>query len=100
MTTVAATWADLLEGEEIAYSGVEPSREPTLERLPDDLDPLVASALIAAGVTALFRHQAEAWCTAGRNPLLNNPTPPCGVTESPLCSTTNPGRFSAVLPSP
>ena len=61
MTTVAVSWADLLEGEEIAYSGIEPAREPTLEPLPDDLDPLVASALVATGVTALFRHQAEAW---------------------------------------
>ena len=61
MTTVAVSWADLLEGEEIAYSGIEPAREPTLEPLPDDLDPLVASSLVATGVTALFRHQAEAW---------------------------------------
>ena len=61
-----ASWADLLEGEEIAYSGVEPSREPTLEPLPDDLDPRVASALVATGVTALFRHQAEAWEAAQR----------------------------------
>ncbi|HET8969111.1 MAG TPA: DEAD/DEAH box helicase, partial [Gaiellaceae bacterium] len=66
MTTLAASWADLLEGEEIAYSGVEPAREPTLEPLPDDLDPRVASALVATGVTALFRHQAEAWETAQR----------------------------------
>jgi DEAD/DEAH box helicase domain-containing protein len=57
---------DLLEGEEIAYSGVEPSREATLEPLPDDLDPSVASALVGTGVTALFRHQAEAWEAARR----------------------------------
>ncbi len=66
MTTVASTWADLLDGEEIAYAGVEPSREPTLEPLPDDLDPRVASSLVANGVTALFRHQAETWETAKR----------------------------------
>ena len=66
MTALATSWADLLEGEEIAYSGVEPSREPTLEPLPDDLDPRVASALVATGVTALFRHQAEAWEAAQR----------------------------------
>ena len=66
MTTVASTWADLLDGEEIAYAGVEPSREPTLEPLPDDLDPRVASSLVANGVTALFRHQAETWETARR----------------------------------
>jgi DEAD/DEAH box helicase domain-containing protein len=66
VTAVAAAWVDLLEGEEIAYSGLEPSREPTVEPLPDDLDPRVASALVATGVTALFRHQAEAWEAAGR----------------------------------
>ena len=65
-TEVAAGWADLLESEEIAYTGVEPPREPTLEPLPDDLDPRVASSLVANGVTALFRHQAEAWEAAQR----------------------------------
>ena len=39
VTALATSWADLLEGEEIAYSGVEPSREATLEPFPDDLDP-------------------------------------------------------------
>jgi DEAD/DEAH box helicase domain-containing protein len=65
-TDVAATWADLLEGEEIAYSGLEPSRDARVEPLPDDLDPRVASALVAKGVTALYRHQAEAWEAAQR----------------------------------
>ncbi len=66
MTAVATGWADLLEGEEIAYSGIEPSREPKLEPLPDDLDPRLTSALVATGVTALYRHQAEAWEAARR----------------------------------
>jgi DEAD/DEAH box helicase domain-containing protein len=63
---VATGWADLLEGEEIAYAGIEPAREPKLEPLPDDLDPRLASALVATGVTALYRHQAEAWEAARR----------------------------------
>ena len=63
---VAAGWADLLEGEEVAYSGSEPSREARVEQLPDDLDPRVASALVATGVTSLYRHQAEAWEAAQR----------------------------------
>ena len=65
-TDVAAGWADLLEGEEVAYSGSEPSREARVEQLPDDLDPRVASALVATGVTSLYRHQAEAWEAAQR----------------------------------
>jgi len=67
VTTVAASWADLLEGEEIAYRGVEPAREPVVGALPDDLDPRVASALAANGVTALYRHQADAWEAARRD---------------------------------
>jgi DEAD/DEAH box helicase domain-containing protein len=63
---IATGWADILEGEEIAYAGVEPAREPRLEPLPDDLDPRLASALVATGVTALYRHQAEAWEAARR----------------------------------
>ena len=66
MTTLAADWADLLEGDEVAYSGIEPAREPRVEPLPDDLDPQVVSALVATGVTALYRHQAETWEAARR----------------------------------
>jgi DEAD/DEAH box helicase domain-containing protein len=66
VTTVAASWADVVEGEEVAYSSIEPSLEPRLEPLPDDLDPRVASALVGTGVTALYRHQAEAWEIARR----------------------------------
>jgi DEAD/DEAH box helicase domain-containing protein len=65
-TEVTTGWADLLEGEEIAYSGIEVAREPELEPLPDDLDPRVASALVGHGVTALYRHQVKAWETARR----------------------------------
>ncbi len=65
-TDVAASWADLLEGEEIAYAGIEPARAARTDPLPDDLDPRVASVLVANGVTALYRHQAEAWEAAQR----------------------------------
>ena len=65
-TELAAGWTDLLEGEEVAYRGAEPPREARTESLPDDLDPRVASALVANGVTALYRHQAEAWEAARR----------------------------------
>jgi DEAD/DEAH box helicase domain-containing protein len=65
-TDVAATWTDLLDGEEIAYSGIEPSRAARSEPLPDALDPRVVSALVATGVTAVYRHQAETWEAAQR----------------------------------
>jgi DEAD/DEAH box helicase domain-containing protein len=65
-TNVAAGWADLLEGEEIAYAGIEPARAARVEPLPDDLDPRVASALLGVGVTSLYRHQAEVWEAARR----------------------------------
>lgn len=65
-TGLAATWEDLLEGEEITYRGVEPAREARTAPLPDDLDPRVGAALVATGVTALYRHQAEAWEAARR----------------------------------
>jgi DEAD/DEAH box helicase domain-containing protein len=63
---VATGWVDLLEGEEVAYRGLESERAARIEPLPADLDPRVASALAAAGVTALYRHQAEAWEAARR----------------------------------
>ncbi len=66
MTVIAVGWTDILESEEVAYSGVEPAREPRLEPLPDDLDPRVTSALVANGVTSLYRHQAETWEAARR----------------------------------
>ena len=61
MTSVASGWADVLQGDELAYLGSEPAREGRSEPFPDDLDPRVASALVAVGITSLWRHQAEAW---------------------------------------
>jgi DEAD/DEAH box helicase domain-containing protein len=54
----------VLEGEELAYLGTEAAREGRAEPFPDDLDPRVASALVAQGISALWRHQAEAWDAA------------------------------------
>jgi len=65
-TELATGWTDLLEGDEIAYRGVEPARTALTEPLPNDLDPHVASSLVATGVTSLFRHQAEVWEAARR----------------------------------
>ena len=52
MATTVALWEDLLEGEEIAYRGLEPPRTAQHEPLPDDLDPRVASSLVQNGVTS------------------------------------------------
>jgi DEAD/DEAH box helicase domain-containing protein len=73
---LAAGWADLLEGEEVAYVGTEPARDARTEPLPDDLDPRVASALVATGVTSLFTHQAETWEAArcGENVIVTTGT--------------------------
>jgi DEAD/DEAH box helicase domain-containing protein len=61
--TAAATWADLLEGEELAYVGTEPAREPVLAPLPDDLHEDVRAVL---PFDCLYAHQAEAWEAAAR----------------------------------
>jgi DEAD/DEAH box helicase domain-containing protein len=61
MAVETARWDDLLAGEELAHLAVEPAREPRYAALPGDLDPRVASALLAQGTTALYTHQAEAW---------------------------------------
>ncbi|HXV03092.1 MAG TPA: DEAD/DEAH box helicase [Gaiellaceae bacterium] len=66
MVTEAATWDDLLTGEELAHVTTEPARRARTEPLPDGLHPKVRAALDAAGVAELFTHQAEAWEAAGR----------------------------------
>jgi DEAD/DEAH box helicase domain-containing protein len=63
MTTAVALWDDLLAGEELAYVGHEPAREPQLAPLPSALHPRVREAI---GVEALFAHQAETWAAAQR----------------------------------
>ena len=75
MTTIAP-WAPVLEGEELAYLGTEEARAGRTEPFPGDLDPRVASALVAQGITALWRHQAEAWeaLRAGGNLIVTTGT--------------------------
>ena len=66
MATVAASWDELLNGEELAYVTEVPAREPEIAPLPADLHPRVRNALEAAGLTGLYRHQLEAYEAAGR----------------------------------
>jgi DEAD/DEAH box helicase domain-containing protein len=64
MSVAVAPWADLLEGEELAYLGTERSRAARTEPLPGTLDPRVVSSLVGLGITSLYTHQAEAWKAA------------------------------------
>src|SRR5919109_497731 len=66
MATSVASWDDLLHGEEIAYIGSEPAREPQLAPLPDDLSPRVRDALASQGIDELYTHQRAAWDAAAR----------------------------------
>jgi DEAD/DEAH box helicase domain-containing protein len=65
MTVHAATWDDLLIGEELAHLATDPARAARREPIPEDLDPRVRDALAAAGIHELFAHQVEAWEAAG-----------------------------------
>ncbi|MFL5947730.1 MAG: DEAD/DEAH box helicase, partial [Gaiellaceae bacterium] len=64
--SVAAGWAGLLEGEELAHLEEVPAREAVLAPLPEALHPRVREALAAQGVDALYAHQSEAWEAAAR----------------------------------
>jgi DEAD/DEAH box helicase domain-containing protein len=68
MTTApeTAAWNDLLDAEEVAHRSAETARAGREEPLPDGLDPLLVSALVADGITSVWRHQAETWEAAAR----------------------------------
>ncbi|HEY8029130.1 MAG TPA: DEAD/DEAH box helicase [Gaiellaceae bacterium] len=50
-------WDDLLQGDELAYIGTEPTREARLAPIPE-LAPQLRARL---GIDALYAHQAEVW---------------------------------------
>jgi DEAD/DEAH box helicase domain-containing protein len=60
------SWADLLQGEEVAYVSSEPAREAKLAPLPEELHPRVREALAAQGIEELYTHQRAAWDAAAR----------------------------------
>jgi DEAD/DEAH box helicase domain-containing protein len=64
--SVAASWAGLLDGEELAHLEEVPARDAILAPLPEGLHPRVREALASQGVDALYAHQAEAWEAAAR----------------------------------
>ncbi|MBA2460204.1 MAG: DEAD/DEAH box helicase [Actinobacteria bacterium] len=69
-------WLRILEGEELAHLTTEPARAGKAEPFPEDLDPRVASALVAQGISALWRHQADSWeaARAGGNLIVTTGT--------------------------
>src|SRR5918994_777754 len=63
MAVGTTSWADLLEGEEIAHVGTDAAREPRLAPMPAGLDARVRERLAH---DALYTHQADAWDAAQR----------------------------------
>ena len=64
MTTAGTvTWADLLEGEELAHVETVPPAEPRIAALPDELHPRLREVLPFDG---LYEHQRDAWDAAAR----------------------------------
>jgi DEAD/DEAH box helicase domain-containing protein len=61
VSLVAATWDDLLAGEELAHAETVPAAEPRVAPLPDELHPGLRDALPFDG---LYEHQREAWDVA------------------------------------
>jgi len=66
MATVAASWDELLTGEEVAYAADVPARGADVVPIPESLHPRVQTALQELGLTGLYRHQAEAVAAAAR----------------------------------
>jgi DEAD/DEAH box helicase domain-containing protein len=66
MAIVAASWDELLTGEEVAYATDVPARGADVVPIPESLHPRVQTALQDLGLTGLYRHQAEAVAAAAR----------------------------------
>ena len=66
MAVEATVWGDLLQGEELAYLGSEPAREPRTAPLPEGLPRNLRERLDANAINSLYSHQAEAWEAAER----------------------------------
>ena len=66
MAVEATLWGDLLQGEELAYVGSEPAREPRTAPLPQDLASDLRERLEAHGIDSLYSHQAATWEAGAR----------------------------------
>ena len=71
---VIEPWDELLEAgradERLVHESRRRSQSAATEPLPDDLHPAVRDALEAAGVGALYVHQAEAWERSADGPVI------------------------------
>jgi DEAD/DEAH box helicase domain-containing protein len=63
MSVDVLRWEGLLQGEEVAYLGTEPERDPRFAAVPEELEPRVREAI---GVDRLYAHQRQAWDAAAR----------------------------------
>jgi DEAD/DEAH box helicase domain-containing protein len=63
VTTAAATWDDLLAGEELAHVETVPAADARVAPLPDALQPKLRAAL---PFDTLYEHQRDAWDAAAR----------------------------------
>jgi DEAD/DEAH box helicase domain-containing protein len=61
VTIEAATWDDLLEHDEVAYTTGIPAAAARTAPLPDELHDGVRSALERQGLTELYAHQSAVW---------------------------------------
>jgi DEAD/DEAH box helicase domain-containing protein len=59
-------WADVLEGDEVAYLTTVAARGPRTAPLPPDAHEHVRAALERLGIAELYSHQADAWAAARR----------------------------------
>ena len=71
---VIEPWDELLDAgradERLVHESRRRSHSAATEPLPDDLHPAVRDALEAAGVGALYVHQAEAWERSADGPVI------------------------------
>ena len=66
MSVATTSWAELLDGEEVAYRTEIPPRDAEREPLPEGLHPDVERSLRARKLDALYRHQAASFAAAER----------------------------------
>ena len=74
VTRTIEPWSELLDAgradERLVREAFEGAREPSLAPIPDELHPAVRQGLAAAGIGALYAHQAQALHAAWAGPTI------------------------------